>query len=78
MQTIGVLDRVPAVEPLQRALELLDGIRIEQLAQLGLAEQLAELRLVDAERLRAALRQRSVPVVDEVRHVREEERRGER
>src|SRR5204862_7928528 len=56
-------------EPLRGVLVLLDRASIEQLSHLRLAEQLAELCLVDRERLRAALGQRSVAVVDEVRDV---------
>ncbi len=53
-------------------------VGIEQLAQLGVAEQLAELRLIDRERLRAPLGQRRVAVVDVVGDVAEEQRGGER
>src|SRR5262249_21776923 len=51
---------------------------VEELAELGLAEELAELRVIDGERLRAALGERRVAVVNEIRDEREEERRGER
>ena len=43
------------------------GVGVEQLAQLRVAEQLAQLRLVDGQRLGAALGQRRVAVVDEAR-----------
>ena len=57
---------------------LVDAPRIEQLAQLGVAEQLAQLRLIDRQRLRPPLGQRRVAVVDVVGDVAEEQRRGER
>ena len=53
-----------------------DGVGVEQFAQVGFAEQLAELILVDGEGLGAALGQRRVAIVEEVGHVAEEERRG--
>ena len=66
------------VEILQLALNLREGVGIEQLAQLRLAEQLPQLRLIDRQRLRAPLRQRCVAVVDVVRDVPEKQRGGER
>jgi hypothetical protein len=69
--------RAMGPEPLQRALQVRDRVRVEELAQLRLAEKLAQLRRVDGERLRPPLRERRVAVVDEVRDVGEEERGGE-
>src|SRR5262249_26973814 len=66
-----------ALEALQRALERRDRVRIQQLAQLRLAQELPQLRRVDRERLGAALRERRIAVVDEVRDVVEEQRGGE-
>src|SRR5437016_6115205 len=66
-----------AAESLGGVLVLRDRSRVEQLAHLGLAEQLAQLRLVDRERLRAALGERRIAVVDEVRDVAEEQGGGE-
>ena len=77
MQRVGVAQRALA-QPLQATLDLEDRLRRQQLAELGLAEELAQLRVIDAERLRAALGERRVAVVDEVRDVREEQRRRER
>ena len=51
---------------------------IEQLAQLRVAQQLAELRLIDRERLRPPFGQRRVAVVDVVGDVAEEQRRRKR
>jgi hypothetical protein len=78
-----IVERVGVLEARAEALEaLLDrdsmASRIEELAQLGLAEELAQLRVIDRQRLRAALGERRVAVVDEARDVREEHRRGER
>jgi hypothetical protein len=61
---------------LEESLVLLDRIGIEQLAELGLAEELAELRRVDRERVRFALGERRVAVVEEARDPGEEQRRG--
>ena len=63
---------------LQLELDALERRGIEQLAQLRLAEKLAELGLVDCQRLRAALGERRVAVVDEIRDVTEQQRAGER
>ena len=67
-----------AGQALGRVLVLVDGTRVEQLAHLRLAQQLTQLGLVDGERLRAALGERGVAVVDEVRDIAEEQRSGER
>ena len=61
------------LELLQGALDPVDRFGVEQLAQLGFPEQLAQLCVIDAERLRAALGQRSISVVDEVCDVRKQE-----
>ena len=53
-------------------------VGVEQLAQLGVADQLAQLRLIDRQRLRPALGERRVAVVEEARDVAEEQRRGKR
>ena len=47
MDGVDVPRLVRLVELLQRALDLLERTRVEQLAQLRFAEQLTELRLVD-------------------------------
>ena len=78
MHGVGVLRAVARVEMLQLLLERLDDGRIEQLAQLGVAEQLAQLAVIHGERLRPALGQRRVAVVEEVGDVAEQQRRGER
>ena len=57
--------RIVRIEPLQLPLDRVHRLGVEQLAQLGIAEQLAQLRLIDGERLRAALGERRVAVVDE-------------
>src|SRR5262249_17505425 len=55
VQGVGVLDGAVAVEALEGSLEIVDGLGVEQLAELGLAEQLAELGRIDAEGVSAAL-----------------------
>src|SRR6185436_1078034 len=64
---IGGARLVALVEVLQLELRLLEGLGIEQLAQLRLAEELAQLRLIDRQRLSAALRERRIAVVQEIR-----------
>ena len=78
MNRVGALRLVPLVEMLQLELRLRERLGVEQLAQLRLAEELAELRLIDGQRLRAALGERRVAVVQEVRDVAEQHRRRER
>ena len=74
---IDVAGRAIGLEVLQLQLELRERVGVEQLAQLDLAEELAELRGIDGERLRASLRERRVALVDEVADVLEEQRRRE-
>ena len=59
-------------------LRLLEGGRVQQLAELLLAEQLAEEVAIERQRLRAPLGERGVALVHEGGDVVEEERRGER
>src|SRR5207237_5831104 len=75
---IGVPRGTIGQQVLELELELGEGVRVEELAQLDLAEELAELRRVHGEGLRAALGERCVAPVDEVADVLEEGRRGER
>ena len=75
VQTVRVA-HAPSFEALERTFEVLDRPGIEELPQLRFAEQLPQLRLVDRERLGAALGERGVGVVDEVGDVGEQERCG--
>ena len=77
VDAVGALHVVLRIQPLKLPLDRVHRLRVEQLAELGVAEQVAQLRLVDRERLRAAFGERRVAVVDEARHVAEEQRRGE-
>ena len=65
-----------------KALQLLfhfaDGVGIEQLAQVGIAQQIAQLLLVDGKGLGTALGQRRIAIVDVIGHIAEEQRRGKR
>ena len=61
------------VDELQLTLDGGQCVRVQQLAQLGVTEELAQLRLIDGKRLRAPLGQRGIAVVDVVRDVTEEE-----
>ena len=78
MQRIDRLRLVPLVEMLQLHLHQRQRLGIEQIAQLGLAQKLAELTLVDGQRLRPSLRQWRIAVVDEICHVAKQQRAGER
>ena len=75
-QVVHAVRRSGAVvgrEPLQLSLDVVDGVGVEQLAKLGVAQELAELRLVDRQRLRAAFGQRRIAVVEEAGDVAEEQ-----
>ena len=64
-------------EALRRLFDFGDGVGIEQLAEVGLAEEFAKLILIDGESLGAAFGQWGIAVVKEVGDVAEEKRRGE-
>ena len=78
MKCIDRLRFVAIVEMLQLDLERVQRVGIEQLAKLRLTEQLAKLGLIDGQRLGAAFGERGIAVVDEIRHVSEEQRPRER
>ena len=69
--------RVVSVRACKLLFDFGDGVGVEQFAQVGVAEQIAELLLIDGERLGAAFGERGVAVVDVVGDVAEEQRRGE-
>src|SRR5690606_3708926 len=77
VHAVGVFDEPPA-QPLEPRLHLEDRVAIEQLAQVGLAEQLAQLRVVEREQPALLLGERRVALVHEARDVVEEQRRRER
>ena len=58
MDAVGVAGAVVFCEALRGLFDFGDGVEIEQLAQIGLAEKLAKLVLIDGEGLGAALRKR--------------------
>src|SRR6266508_5964402 len=62
----------------ERTLDLRNGVRVEQVAELLLAEQLAQQVAVERERLRPPLRRRRVVLVHVRRDVVEEQTRGVR
>ena len=78
VQAVGRSDAIRRIEMLQLPLDAIERFGIEQLAQLRVAEQLAQLRLIDRQRLGAPLGQRRIAVVDVVGDVAEEQRRGKR
>ena len=77
MQAIGVASLVIGVERLQLLFNLGEGSCIQQLAEIGAAEDFLKLRLIDRERLRAALGERSIAIVDVVGDIGEQEGRRE-
>src|SRR5439155_11588810 len=76
-QLVVELVRCPRY-PAQLALDVLDRVRVEQVAQLLLTEELTQQIAVERERLRAALGRRRVVFVHVRRDVVEEERARER
>ena len=75
---VGMLRDAVRREVLELQLELVERVSIEQLAQLGLTEELAQLQRIDRERLRAPLGQWRVALVDEVADICEQQRGRER
>ena len=75
---VGAARLVAVFQVLQAPLELGERVRIQQVAKFGVAQQFAQLRLIDRQRLRAPLGQRRVAVVDVVGDIAEEERRRKR
>ena len=75
---LGVAGATVGGEPLQLGLDLGEHLRVEQLAQLGAAEQLGEQALVEGERGGPALGDGGVALVDELGDVAEEQAAGER
>ena len=69
MQPVHAARAAILVDRLELPLERVEHVGVEQLAQLGVAEQLPELRVIDRQRLRAALGQRRIAVVQERGHV---------
>ena len=78
MNRVGAPRPIRLVQVLELSFHLLERIVVQQLAQFGFAEQLAQLVLIDGQRLGAPFRQRCVAVVDVVGDVAEEQGRGER
>ena len=77
MYTVKVACLVALDDALELFLGLLDGGDVKELAEVSVAEELAELVLVDGEGVGAALGEWSVAVVDVVGYVTEEQRSGE-
>ena len=78
MNAVGLSHPLRFEQPLQLLLDFGDGVCIEQLAQIGITQQVAKLVLVDGQRLRPALGQRRVSVIYVIRDIAEQQRRGER
>ena len=54
---------IAGLQTLKLPLERVHRLDVEELAQLGVAEELAQLRLIDRQCLRAAFRERGIAVV---------------
>lgn len=76
--TFGVLDAPVLRQPLEFALQLVQHVGVQQLAQLGLAQQLGEEAGVEREGRGTAFGERRVALVEELGDVAEEQRPGER
>ena len=63
VDAVGAARAMSLVERLQLPLECIEDVGIEQLAQLGIAQQVAQLRVVHRQRLGAPLGQRRVAIV---------------
>ncbi|CAM5703105.1 hypothetical protein SANTM175S_04584 [Streptomyces antimycoticus] len=74
---LGVLDPAVLGEPLQLVLQLGQDVGVEQLAQLGLAQELGQQPCVEGEGCGAALGERGVALVEKLRDIAEEQRAGE-
>ena len=75
---LGVVRAPVGRQPLELGLDLGEHLGVEQLAQLGPAEQLGEQSLVERECGRPALRDRGVALVDELGDVPEQQAAGVR
>ncbi len=70
---LGVLDPALGGEPLELGLQLGEDLRVQQLPQLGLAEEFGQQPGVEREGGGAALGERGVALVEELRDVAEEQ-----
>ena len=73
VDAVGVAGLIVGLERLEAAFDFVDGVLVEEFAEVGVAEDFLELRLIDRERLGAAFGERGVAVVDVVGDVGEEE-----
>src|SRR6266704_1643513 len=78
VKSVFGLDLVLLVEMLELTFDRNDCIRVEQLAKLGIAEELTQLRLIYRQRLGPPLGQRRVAVIDVVSDIAEQKRGRER
>ena len=78
VQAVGVPRLVIGVERLQLLLHFVQRRLVEQFAEIGAAEDLFELRLIDGQGLRAAFGERRIAIVDVVGDVGEQQRRSVR
>jgi hypothetical protein len=76
VEVVGVRDHGASVTGVRPGLS--DDLVVEEVAQLDLAEELAKPLWVEAQRLRSALGERHVALVEEAAHVAEEQRARER
>src|SRR5690606_22437837 len=72
---IGVADRSAWIEALQQQLDLGDRVAVEELTQLGVAKELAQLRVVEGQSLSPSLGPGLIVVVEKAADPREHQRR---
>ncbi len=78
VQLVGIAGAVAGGGALQFGFDFGDGVGVQQLAQFGVAQQVAQQVPVERERLGASLGQRGVAFVQPGGHVVEDQRAGER
>ena len=64
MKLISIARPSPLHRPLELRLDFLDSVRVEKIAQIFLAEELAEKAAVERQRLRSALGERRIAFVE--------------
>ena len=71
MDAVGGAGAVVLGQALGCFFDFSDGVSVEQFAQIGFAEEFAQLILIDGEGLGAALGQRCIATIDEVGNIAE-------
>src|ERR1700722_12563284 len=77
MHAIRRTDALRFEQAVQLFFYFADGVRIQQLAQVSVPEQIAQLLLVDGKGLGSSLGQRRIAVIDVIGYVAKQQRGGE-